>query len=67
MFKGLLDGVHTVAIKIFAGEAGNTDKDGLNKEIHLLRSCRNSHIVQVNFPALFRVSLQAVTVATMSK
>jgi hypothetical protein len=53
VYKGLRDGVHEVAIKVFEHVSPQSaSREMLLKEIHLLRSCRNSHIVQVRTTTL---------------
>jgi hypothetical protein len=49
VYKGLLHGVHEVAIKVFDIDVADFDltQSALNTEIAILRSCTNPHIVQV--------------------
>lgn len=45
MYKAVLGGVQTVAVKVLQGqEPGEQAK--FCREVAILRSCRNSHIVQ---------------------
>ena len=46
MYKGVLNEVHEVAVKVFQGYVGQAKQDLLLKEISILRSCRNKNIVQ---------------------
>lgn len=45
VLKGTQDGVHEVALKMIS--TANVSLDKLMREVALLKSCRNSNIVQV--------------------
>ena len=46
VFKGAMDGVHDVAIKVFSAPSSAHDMEVLHTEIAVLRSCNSSNIVQ---------------------
>ena len=46
VYKGVLQEVHEVAVKVFEGYVGQREQELLLKEITILRSCRNKNIVQ---------------------
>ncbi len=45
VYKGIKDGVHDVAIKIFTSVTTSRDLELLQTEIAVLRSCNNRNIV----------------------
>lgn len=47
VLKGLLDGIHEVAIKVFKDTSDSSQFRTFLQEVELLRHCRNSQIVQV--------------------
>lgn len=55
VYKGVLQDVHEIAVKVFEGYRGQREQDLLLKEISILRSCRNNNIVQF-FGVTFRDS-----------
>ena len=55
VYKGVLQDVHEVAVKVFEGYVGQREQELLLKEITILRSCRNKNIVQF-FGVTFRDS-----------
>ena len=46
MFKGTLDGIHDVAIKIVSPAESQREFELLQTEIAILRSCNNTNIVK---------------------
>lgn len=46
VFKGAMDGVHDVAVKVFSAPSSAHDMEVLHTEIAVLRSCNSSNIVQ---------------------
>ncbi len=46
VFKGAMDGVHDVAVKVFAAPSSDRDMEVLHTEIAVLRSCNSRNIVQ---------------------
>ena len=52
VYKGLLESVHEVAIKVLPNSAASVQTHNtFLKEVALLQSCRHPHIVQVTHPA----------------
>ena len=46
VFKGAMDGVHDVAVKVFSAPSSAHDMEVLHTETAVLRSCNSSNIVQ---------------------
>jgi hypothetical protein len=55
VYKGLLDGIHEVAIKLFTDTSDSTQVKRFLQEVELLKHCRNSQIVQVLLIRLLKV------------
>lgn len=46
VFKGAMDSVHNVAVKVFSAPSSDRDMEVLHTEIAVLRSCNSRNIVQ---------------------
>ncbi len=46
VFKGAMDGVHDVAVKVFTAPSSDRDMEVLHTEVAVLRSCNSRNIVQ---------------------
>lgn len=46
VFKGAMDSVHDVAVKVFSAPSSDRDMEVLQTEIAVLRSCNSRNIVQ---------------------
>lgn len=46
VFKGAIDSIHDVAVKVFSAPSSDRDMELLHTEIAVLRSCNSRNIVQ---------------------